>query len=336
MIDTLRLKLNEKTEFCQSPNLTVFDSTNLRTGERVEKLLWRVPGGGEQAGAKAVHNGLVSVTVDGRGTVVEGSFPRVQNGYNLNPIESPGKFQESIQKVENYLEETVGIKTKLMDSVIVRADIFRNAITDSSPKIYMPLLSRLDLGKRMQQTQYGGETVEFKNGERRVTCYDKIQEMRDKFRKSKTSFDFSTVPENVLRAELKFWNKKSVERHVGISTLQELYQDFEGLEKFYKKHTKDLVFCFRPSLPSTQDLEKRMRGYGKYQTFLKYEGLRRIAEEGYKVEEVTRLVSEVFGRYTARRARVDFQNAQLSLGENEGEGKTSADLYQELYQKLVA
>jgi hypothetical protein len=111
------------------------------------------------------------------GIFVQTSLPRYFHENNFKSLTIPEE-----KKVLNQLEKDlagIGIKTNIWESNISRVDAFTNLYTEENFNSYSNLFSIIQ-GTRLQNYTYNGETYLWKNGERQITVYDKVKDLKAK------------------------------------------------------------------------------------------------------------------------------------------------------------
>jgi hypothetical protein len=119
-------------------------------------------------------------------------------------------------------------------------------------------------------------------------------------------------------------------------------EGWDDLPKVYERQVKRVLFSGwssnKPSLAGDEEFMQQLKSRAKRRQWSYVKGMlgMRYLAERYKVNEFQRLITNVFSRRVAALAVDDFREMQLALnlfGTREVETK---DLYNELFQKLVA
>lgn len=357
MIDTLHLRLNEVLLL---PNADLeIDQGRIsnRTGEIYETELCRDTSGVPLIGAKAFKNtDDFQLTVDPFGWKLQTSVPKLAGGgLNFLPVDG-AKAKAELERLQGVLLDDVGIKTDILNSNVIRADLFRNGLMKYSPLFYFPIIEELPSGRRMQKRGYG-ETVLFLNKERETCFYDKILELSLKHGKEHAK-EIAELPKNVLRAEIRMLRGRVVERqscfgsatssmkklrlrsatdgHFQVSGLLERWND---LPEIYGRQIKEMVFHKRVNVPSMLAEIERLKLFKEkkraWQKAKENFGLYYFASK-YSQKEFEIIVREVFGRFVALRAVREFFQTKVSFGLFDLPEVKGDELYEEIYQKLVA
>jgi hypothetical protein len=124
--------------------------------------------------------------------------------------------KETINNLSNSLNES-GIKTNLLDAEIIRLDTFKNIETDKTFPYYKDIFSLMNLTKG-KETDYGS-TMLWKNSNSQICIYDKVQEMKDKF---KTKYSQYIPAENIIRFENRIMNKRKVVQQLQYADVKSL------------------------------------------------------------------------------------------------------------------
>jgi hypothetical protein len=337
MVDTLAIRLNE-VALLPGADLTIEQGRiNNRTGEVNEAVLYSDTQGKKLIGAKAYHNANnFNLTLDNFGWKLQTSLPKFINGYlNYKPV-TQSEASKGISELQSKLENEVGIISDLSKARPMRIDLFKNAELNNSPAFYFPMLSNLPAGRRLKMRDYG-DTVLFHNTQREMCFYDKIQEIRIKNDK----IDMRQFPTNIMRGEIRLLRGRVIQKDTCINSVAGLLDKWNELPIAYKQDIKGMVFNRQINIPSVLEEVERLRylkevsGRQAWQkTKMKY-GLYYFASK-YTQDEFLKIVSEVFGRFVARKAVKEFYETQLEFKTFDNPKTNTKELYEELYYKFVA
>ena len=141
------------------------------------------------------------------------------------------------KKAVNKLSEELGIP--LYDAKLNRLDIGLNLKMDHKPSVYLKTLGNADGYRRIDY----GMSLYLKNSRRILCFYDKIQQCIDEKKDIPAEFE----SENILRIELRYMNKLSIQLHKPQIILSDLYEpsfakmlitewwsEFDSIEKYRK------------------------------------------------------------------------------------------------------
>jgi len=365
MIDTLRLsftdfeinmnKMNQKTtENTESKfgvNLKQSSAKDVITGNTEQELLFidtdHVPCYGKKAWINTkdfnvdLYNGLC---------VVQFSAPKVLTGSNYY-TSSREETRQSIQKVERDLHD-MGVHTSLESANVIRTDLTNTIQTDYPISTYMPVLSMLNGKRARDKRQYAAQTMLWGNTQIQVCCYDKIAEILSYNPRA----NIKQYPQNSFRTELRLLSKKKVQSSLEIKTGAEIYKHWDNIKEAKVKILKDFLFKsepdeYRDSL--LRDIGTKFNHFaetGERNWLNKF--LYSFAIAGLMNQVTTQELAEMYRNIlitkdrkdttiyaSVSRFKVKFEAdlfANLALFSEEDETYTYADLYQEIYTKVLS
>jgi hypothetical protein len=172
------------------------------------------------------------------GVFVQASLPRYLHPTNFNSLSISDE-----KNVLNQLEKDlagIGIKTNIWDSTISRIDAFTNLITEENFNSYSNLFSIIQ-GTRLQNYTYNGETFLWKNGEKQITCYDKIKDLKAKI-KDETFYGF--LPANVMRIETRNLRKRKIRSALGFVNIKDLFKNYDYLKENHRSEIETTIFKY--------------------------------------------------------------------------------------------
>lgn len=143
------------------------------------------------------------------------------NSYNLKPVD-PESIPAIIKFINNDLNNN-GINTNFDTSEISRVDLFNNIETTYNYKEYSQVFSNLDFSRK-RNLNFGGETFLYYNKSSELCIYDKTKEL---------SLKNIAAPDNTIRFEDRFLNKKSYFNKFKTKSLQSILN--------YSEYKKELI-----------------------------------------------------------------------------------------------
>jgi len=217
-------------------NITINPKYSIKTDESDKKILFDIKLGDMRV--DKIHETNLPEEKFNSGVFVQASLPRYLHPTNFNSLTN---LEE--KKVLNQLEKDlsgIGIKTNIWDSNISRIDTFTNLITEENFNSYSNLFAIIQ-GTRLQNYTYNGETYLWKNGEKQITCYDKIKDLIAKT-KDKTAYGF--LPANVMRMETRYLRKRKIRSVLSFLNLKDLYKNYDYLRVNHKSEIEKTIFKY--------------------------------------------------------------------------------------------
>lgn len=343
-IDTLKLSIPAPSmKIGSKPSLVLKPGQfDLATGKTMEYPLFTTSNGKQYFGDCAYHNSdLFNLTINGRGTFLQCSIPKVAHGENFSPV-TREETLKAIGKVEKALAD-IGIRTSLNDSILSRIDIAKTIKSKFRFMDYSRLF-QIMRAKRMSPRDYG-TTYNFMNGSREICLYDKVIELQN------TGYipaDLGATG-NRLRCEIRNKNKRTLTRLCGFNSTSDLLKSLEDIPDIYQESLKADFFRNAPTLEergpfgTMEDCESELRRYERiygnrfFQYWSQDQGLI-TSMNIYTLDIIVESALRVSKRGNKRSLRKDiFTRIQRALFNNDTKNKVSiADMYQELYTKLAA
>lgn len=225
----------------KNAELTVRGHTNTGTGEVVSDPLYRSGKSGHLVEGKVAtynHNRFQVRIYGPTALSLQTNLPKVLRADNVWPVHTPAELDRATAQLETLLRRS-GIEADVAGSTITRLDICRNFQTEGALSEYHPLFGELTF-PHTDRTFYGNGNVQWKNGERQLQLYDKSKE---------TSLDTSCIQ----RLEYRLTSARSVRRHVGTGTVEELRADFSAAQSAFKEAVETLIP--EPESPNSKDCE---------------------------------------------------------------------------------
>ena len=236
MIDTLQI-ITDDFEVLPGAELMVQPSAyDSKTGELRSQHRLYTQGDNAVFGRKAydnndVYNLDITSFRDTNYLTIGCSLPRVANGKNYHPV-SRDKAVEVLDFIEDMAADR-GVKFDMQSSKLSRVDLFKNVVGRYPFSTYSPIFERLELS-RMSSRNYGS-TFLHHNTQRELCIYDKLAEMR---RKDKT--EIVNYPENTIRFEQRYKNRKAIFRGMGIERVRQLKSVYNDLKYCYLDGMKEV------------------------------------------------------------------------------------------------
>jgi hypothetical protein len=217
-------------------NVTINPKYSIKMDESDKKVLFDIKLGDMRV--KKIHEIDQPEEKFNSGIFVQASLPRYLQPTNFNSLSITDE-----KKVLNQLEKDLagmGIKTNIWESNISRVDTFTNLITEENFNSYSNLFSIIQ-GTRLQNYSYNGETYLWKNGEKQITCYDKIKDLKAKT-KDVTAYGF--LPANVMRMETRMLRKRKIRSVLSFLNLKDLYKNYDYLRINHKHEIETCIFKY--------------------------------------------------------------------------------------------
>lgn len=238
MVDTLwfhapliEVKVDPKADLGVTPV-----PVNLRTGEMKTKhgseYGFRV--GDLHVGGLYANTEHYSVDVSTRGAVVKVySLPRLV--HRSKGAIDPVTADEAEEGINRMWMELADRGVEFPSSVkVCRADLFRNLETKYPPSVYAGMLRSIG-GMRTEQRAIG-DSVLFRNSQREVSFYNKVDQARDVH-----GVDLSERG-NLMRLEFRALRGAVVRRDIEVSNTEDLLRSWDILPRLYAKQVRRIVF----------------------------------------------------------------------------------------------
>lgn len=276
-------------------------------------------------------------------TTVHFSVPGVANGNNYHLTDVDGTHRV-FKELQEWLNE-IGVVADVLAAVPTRVDLTKNIEADENYRDYQPIYAAMTTG-RLESHEYGtGYLWDNKSKTQEIAAYSKIEEMAAKAKKKRREFDASLFPENVQRLEWRNFGARikaalKLERAEdildGYGTLGPLYRDAMKKQLFKRSPTdkKQLFTVADARLCVRQFLEnEKSYWFEKFWASLPFAFLSESDLEAI----VTACKEESPNRNTPSRVKgkiADYKMDALNAHKMRS-GKTAADLYRELEQKIL-
>lgn len=285
---------------------------------------------------------------------IQCSVPKFLGKQNIY-LANNNDFSCFIVELEKELAES-GIFLDVRKCNISRLDVTKNVETRYDFSKYVPLLRKLQFSRDKLNREYNNQTYLMGNGSRVLCCYNKIAEMKAK-RES-----IAGLPNDIFRAEYRALNKTTVRTTYRFKDVEAMEKDFENIESVYKNSLKKNLFrgevieddaeyeemeIIRRAIKDSgrgkknfyeaaimqilvKNSESKLKGIcSKADNVLSiYEG--ELRERGMNSKTIKTLVSR------QRRVIADLNLSLLQCIESDIESVSLQDLYNELYEKLIA
>lgn len=360
MIDTLRFRL-EDFEIAKKHKLYIQPGAFDCDGESKNNLVLKV-NNEEMLCAKAYHNDKLNVSLlsslkDGEAMCfVQCSLPKFVSNNNLASLNFE-QTNESLQGIQRELTE-IGISADVYTSIITRLDVFKNIEVSKSYEYYSPIFQSLQMSRRKKRDY--GTTYLYENSQREICIYDKIEEMKIKY---KSEIDKYLNPvqlqSNVIRFENRLIKPASVKKGLGYGRIKYLLTEegYGALEDNYYDTMKyeifklpsvgvEKIYIERDRLLSELTYFKNCSSYRYWlNKFFSHYGLLNI-QQHISYEDFTDVVLEVRGINSndnqARRIKSDIRKkwvdskTQGTLFNSIENGVTQGHLYNELKEKMFS
>ncbi len=209
VIDTMHIELHDCSTLDVQERMAMVDSV---TGEvQYEKG----------------YKGCIKVRKNGGKIRIECSLPKLLRGNNIYML-SYSEVVEAIKKIEQELNIPIS------RGIIRRIDTFVNIQTNNTPMSYFRYLGDC---RYLKRGLIGNTSLYYKNGNRELVFYDKIQEMNAKKVKLPLSYNDT---KHLLRIEYKLRNKAIQKSFNGNLYVEQLYNKETGIkliEHLYQAYT---------------------------------------------------------------------------------------------------
>lgn len=221
--------------------------------------LFKTEGGHSYLGKKAFYNDqdrnvIINIVPcwGAKWCFIKCSLPKILFNNNYYTI-SRDEFCAGLDILQERLV-SIGIKIDIFSSHLSRLDLFKNIDLNYPIQYYFPLLETLRF-KRTKRMKYF-TTNYWRNNQNELTAYDKIAEMNSR------GIDTSDLPPDVLRFELRLLKRRKIVHDLGISSVNQLIENFDLLPSFLSKKLCDLFdIDFRPFIEGGTDLETKIRRF---------------------------------------------------------------------------
>lgn len=151
-----------------------------------------------------------------------------RGGGNVWPV-TKDEARQIFQELQACLNSS-GIGTDIFRAVVVRLDIFSNAMTDHSYSDFKPLLDSLVIPRRTRVVY--PESVRFENGSRVDIIYDKQAQQ------ASNGYNVEQLPPNLIRWEFRLMVQDAVRAVTGVTTLEDLLTRWDALQELYVANLK--------------------------------------------------------------------------------------------------
>ena len=329
------------------------------------------------------------------GIYIQTSLPRY---FKKTNFESLNKADEKkiIKQWEKDLAG-IGIKTNLWDARLSRVDSFTNIFTDENFYCYTNLFDIM-VNATMEQYRFGKEitteekseekkseekdkaislnrfeyartTYLWKNGERQICVYDKINEMKNKI-KDATAYGF--LPANVMRLESRYVRSRKVtnayfkggkknllmkELSPGIyksPTVYDLYKHYDYVKENHKSEIETTIFKYdlpdiekltgnsiKDQLVRFKSIYKR-RWLDRYFWWYGMASFLKLSDIDTLIEKIDEIIEESNDEYKnprmiKSRIRKNLQKTQFAIESMKSPFeslKSNKELYEELKEKF--
>lgn len=278
---------------------------------------------------------------DVNGIFVETSIPRLKSENNFKSL----SIEEEVEHL-NFLEKDLkkyGISTNIFDSDISRIDSFTNINSDYSFSSYSPLFNLMECSRK-KSVEWNGETFLWKNSECQLTCYDKIEQMSNKYK------NFTPSKNNVIRIESRLLKKRKVKAVFEFTKLSELFKNYDVLKNSYKKEVSTNIFKYDlydlpeidlmtdESIQADMLICKKVYSRQWFQKYLMIKGIQSIMKSS-SIDNLMKSfkVIEEKSRLRMRKSRINKMITEMKMILPESSltnYKTNRELYNELKQKF--
>jgi hypothetical protein len=355
MIDSLQLNLTE-FEIDKDPNLVINPFPfNPREKHKNNRILFSDVDGKMYNGKNAYHNSDI-LNLDIRTYFKQGikahlkySLPKVYNdGINFHPVPKEN-LKDLFGFIENYLDEEVGVKTKLIDSKIGRIDLFKNILTNENFHSYKPIFKKLDMKRKPYTREYPTTYLQY-NSISELCIYDKIEDMTQKIK----NVNLSNYPKYCSRFEVRDFKNRNIVKKINIKTVQDILDNYDLISKYYNNQMmglfnlspKEFIGKMRKEQQPTKhltekELTKRILNFklidnsrNYLDNFFKFYGINTLVELSGSIDIVKNAVYNVTNdksRKTRIEKKFDSSKNQLDIYGN----KKYSELYQELKDKVL-
>ena len=187
----------------------------------------------------------------GVGCLLQLEMPAIAgNGDNSWPLNKA--FAVATIEIVQETLRSIGVEADLRQGQVVRCDLNRNIVLDAPLHSY-ELLSRALDQSQTTKIVYAGTGFSCTNKSQSTLLYDKIARMK------KAGWRTDHLPRNLTRLEWQVKRAKNVREKLGISTVQDLLDQWYDLPARYHSHKESL---FRYDIKEMQKLQPRLEQRG--------------------------------------------------------------------------
>ena len=215
----------------------------------------------------------------------------------------------------------------IFDLEPVRIDLFKDIKPDYSYLNYEEPLKLLK-GFKMDR-KFHKNTIVLKNNKEEISFYDKKEQLRKVKKVHLPDID------SLMRVEIRLKKKLSVQKHLGIITVQDLLENWHELDRLYNKYLDYRIFKYNDFrsvntilLPS-EDLKKMTISQMKNVLFLKELN----SMFGSDIEKVKDYLNSIYARESVRKKLKEYQRYCADTVEVSTKVKI-IDLINEIREKL--
>jgi hypothetical protein len=350
MIDTLKLRLDDATF---KPNCDIenkLGTDNLRRQNEAPPILYKA-GDVVVRAFGAFHNGeQFNLDISARpfdtsivDTTVHFSVASVANGGNNYQLTDLDGTHSVFIELQEWLNE-IGVVADVLAGVPTRCDLTKNIEADENYRDYQPIYGAMTTG-RLDGHDYGTGYL-WENTAQQIAAYSKIDEMALKAKKKRHNFDASLYPENVQRLEWRCFGRK-VQAALKVQRAGDILDGYGSLGVHYRKAMKTQLFKRSPSekkqLLTVADARIVVRQFIEAEERFWFEKFWASLPFAFLSESdlaaiVTAVKEESPNRNTPSRVKSKIAAYKMDAlkAHNVKSGKTAADLYRELEQKVLA
>lgn len=227
-IDTVKMGVQRDFEIEDYANLRYVNDTDMKTGA-VRERYYR----------NDTEKGYY-LTIDRRGLSIQFSLPLLYGLDSNFYLLGANSIKVVMSSIERELQN-IGVVADLDNAKVMRIDIVSNALTTETFSSYAPVLQSLSL-KRARNRQYGVDTFLMHNTLRELEFYNKLRELAQKKGPAYVRNVLGFNSERIVRGELRFLRHREVKKRLGVSTLQELPDNWGTLRDVYVGFMRNEVF----------------------------------------------------------------------------------------------
>ncbi len=229
-------------------------------------------------GLKKKQVGKICIQSDDRGGKIDFNPNSYFDSTNYNPVD----YDEFTEVVDDVIKRVQAQNIDIDEGNIelCSIELYRDIIADFCFEKYIPLFLFFKMArtkhKKIKNSYY------WINGEREFYIYDKKAQL------CKYCLNESNVPDNLIRFEMRFKNKDSIKRHLGINNLNEVLnkERYNSLGLVFQEQLEKAVLRFGKPAPrklisfsrELDALKGYIQNYGGFKDYVVSHGLRNLID----------------------------------------------------------